>query len=98
MEPDDALYTTLGLGAANATDKDFEVKTHVASGDFSVKVDPKNVGARGINIPLSHIVTKPSFAEDTGNAIDLEITILKSVVTGIWYKRYTKAAPASAGA
>lgn len=98
MEPTDALYTQLGLGKVNATDNGFDVNTHVAVGDFSVQVDPNNVGARGIKAPLCHIVTKPSFSEDAGNAIDLEITILKSVVTGIWYKRYTKAAPAPAGA
>lgn len=94
LEPTDALYTLLGLGKANATSKEFEVATHVANGNFSVQVDPKNVGATGTKAPLCHISTKPSFAEDSGNAIDLEVTILKSVVTKIWYNRYIKAAPA----
>lgn len=94
MEPTDALYTLLGLGAANAT-SGYDVKTHIANGDFSAQVEPKNVGATGIKAALCHVVAKPSFAEDAGNAIDLEITILKSVITDIWYNRYVKAAPAA---
>lgn len=88
IEPDDELYKALGLGAAG-TEGEFNVKTHVVSGDFSVKVTPKNVGARGIKVPLANITFKPGYSEEDGNFVDLEFEILKGA-QDYWYSRFVK--------
>ena len=80
IEPDE-LYSTLELGeevTAEGEDKgDFKVKTHLVDGDWSVKVTPKNVGARGIKVPLSSIAFKPGYSEEDGNYADLEFEIFE---------------------
>lgn len=97
IEPDE-LYTTLKLGeevTAEGEDKgDFKVKTHLVDGDWSVKVTPKNVGARGIKVPLSSIAFKPGYSEEDGNYADLEIEILKGA-QDYWYSRFKKTAAAT---
>lgn len=87
IEPDDDLLTTLGLGAVSGDD--FNVKTHVVDGDFSVRVTPKNVGAKGIKAPLTNISYKPGWSEEEGNYADIEFEILKGA-TDVWYSRFKK--------
>ena len=93
IEPDEELYKLLGLGeevTAEGDDKgDFKVNTHLVDGDWSVKVTPKNVGARGIKVPLSSISFKPGYSEEEGNYADLEFEILKGA-QGYWYSRFKK--------
>lgn len=90
IEPDDELLSKLGLGAAS-TEGDFNVRTHVVDGDWSVKVTPKNIGAKGVKAPLTNISYKPGWSEEEGNYADLEIEILKGE-TDIWYTRFAKKA------
>ena len=90
IEPDDELLTTLGLGEASQ-DGDFNIKTHVVEGDFSVKVTPKNVGAKGINAPKCSITYAPGWSEEEGNYADLTFDILKGE-GDYWYSRFTKTA------
>lgn len=87
IEPDDALLTTLGLGAVSGDD--FNVKTHVVDGDWSVRVTPKNVGAIGIKAPKTSITYKPGWSEEEGNYADIEFEILKGE-TDVWYSRFKK--------
>lgn len=87
IEPDDELLTTLGLGAVAG--EDFNVKTHVVDGDFSVRVTPKNVGAVGIKAAKTNITYKPGWSEEEGNYADIEFEILKGA-TDVWYSRFKK--------
>ena len=97
-EPTDALYTLLGLGAAASESEgaDYNVQTHVVEGEWSVKVTPKNVGAKGIKAPCCNIKFAPGYSEQEGNYADLTFDILKGEAD-YWYSRFTKPAPASAG-
>lgn len=100
IEPEE-LYSTLKLGEEVTTEGDekgdFKVKTHLVDGDWSVKVTPKNVGARGIKVPLSSISFKPGYSEEDGNYADLEFEILKGA-QDYWYSRFKKAAGSPAAA
>lgn len=93
IEPDEELYELLALGeevAEEGDDKgDFKVKTHLVDGDWSVKVTPKNVGARGIKVPLASISFKPGYSEENGNYADIEFEILKGA-QDYWYSRFKK--------
>lgn len=105
IEPSDALYTTLGLGAPSSannsggsgseeeeeTTTDYNVKTHVVAGNFGVKLTAKNIGARGLKIPFSSITAKPGYSEEDGQYIDLEYEILQGAAS-FWYQRFTVAA------
>lgn len=95
IEPDEEFYKLLGLGEEVSTDGDekgdFKVKTHLVDGDWSVKVTPKNVGARGIKVPLSSISFKPGYSEEDGNYADLEFEIIKGA-QNYWYSRFKKKA------
>lgn len=94
IEPEDTLLTKLGLGTADT--EEFKVKTHIVSGDFSVKVTPKNIGAKGIKAPKTNISYKPGWSEEEGNYADLEFEILFGE-QDYWYSRFTKKAAAAAG-
>lgn len=91
IEPEDSLLTTLGLG--NTDSDEFKVKTHIVSDNFSVKVTPKNVGAKGIKAPKTNIIYKPGWSEEEGNYADLTFEILFGE-QDYWYSRFTKAAAA----
>lgn len=93
IEPTAELETQLGL-VETSNDGETHIKTHIVEGHFSVKVTPKNVGAKGIKAPKCSIVYKPGWSEEEGNFADLEIEILNGAA-GYWYSRFTKAAPAN---
>lgn len=98
IEPDSSLLTTLGLGSVvtEGTDNgDVKVTTHIVDGDWSLKITPKNVGAKGIKAPKCTITYKPGWSEEDGNYADIDFEILKGDA-GYWYSIFTKAA-ASAG-
>lgn len=91
IEPENEFYSTLGLGEISGSD--LIVKTHVVAGCYSVKLEPKNVGAKGIEAPKTNIKFTPGYSEEEGNYLDLEFTILKTEgVNPYWYKRVTKQA------
>lgn len=87
-EPDDALFTTLGLGAVDTTD--YDVKTHVVSDNYSVELTPKNVGATGIRAPKTNVSFLPGFSEEEGNYVDVTFDFIKTS-DDKWYKRFKKA-------
>lgn len=84
IEPDNTLLTTLGLGAAAESGTDFNVNTHIVDGDWSVKLTPKNKGARGVKAPKCSITYKPGWSEEDGNYADIDFEILKGDA-GYWY-------------
>ncbi len=92
IEPDDTLLTLLGLGTAASGD--FNVKTHIVEGDWSLKITPKNVGAKGIKAPKCSITYKPGWSEEDGNYADIDFEILKGD-GGYWYSIFKKAAASS---
>lgn len=95
IEPTEELLTLLGLGetvSGEGTDKeDFKVKTHIVDGDWSLKITPKNVGAKGIKAPKTSITYKPGWSEEDGNYADIDFEILKGDA-GYWYSIFTKTA------
>ena len=49
IEPSENLATLLGIGTVS--EGEITVSTHIVDGDWSVKVTPKNIGAKGIAAP-----------------------------------------------
>ena len=96
IEPENALLTALGLGEVTNT-TDFNVKTHIPTDNFAVKVTPKNVGAMGIQCPLSSIKYKPGWSDADGNYADLVFRFIKIDESSNWYTRFVKPAPVSNG-
>ena len=99
IEPTKELLVLLGLGeevtAEGAGKGDFNVKTHIVDGDWSLKITPKNVGAKGIKAPKTNITYKPGWSEEDGNYADLTFEILKGDA-GYWYSIFEKPAETAA--
>lgn len=90
IEPDDEFYSSFGLGTSDTASNEFRVQTHVVESDYSVEVEPKNVGAKGIRAPKTSVTLKPGWSEEEGNYCDVEHEVLKGDA-GYWYSRFTKA-------
>ena len=93
IEPEDSVYVNLGVATVD-TDGELKVTTHVVSGQRSLKVTPKNVGAKGIKAPCCNVSFKPGWSEEEGNYLDLEFDILKGAAD-YWYSKFTKTAATS---
>ena len=87
IEPTAELETLLGI-SKSGTDGETQVTTHVVDGDWSLKITPKNVGAKGIKAPKCSITYKPGWNEEEGNYADITFEILKGDA-GYWYSRFT---------
>lgn len=102
IEPDDELLEFLGLGDLDTESEEFKVKTHVVEGEFSVEVEPKNYGAKGLRAPKTNVSYKPGWSEEEGNYADLEFEIIKTDKENedenYWYSKFTKKKPAAPGA
>ncbi len=94
IEPDASLLTLLGLGEVVTTEGDdkgdIKMTTHIVDGDWSLKITPKNSGAKGIKAPKCTITYKPGWSEEDGNYADIDFEILKGDA-GYWYSIFTKA-------
>lgn len=77
IEPSAELYKTLGI-AEDEKDGEQKVKTHVVPGEKSIKVTPKNKGAKGIKAPCCSLSVAPAFDEKDGNALVLTAKIHKT--------------------
>lgn len=91
VEPADALYTRLGIAAVN--DEELDVQSHVVDKEMSVKVTPKNVGAKGIKAPKCSVSVLPGWSEEDGHYIDFSMDILHGAQTDgenkpYWYKKF----------
>lgn len=95
IEPENTLLTALGLGANAVGSSDYNVKTHIPSQNFAVKVTPKNTGAIGIKAPLTSVKYKPGWSDADGNYADIVFRILKIDETSDWYTRFVKGAATS---
>lgn len=85
IEPSDELYTKLGI--AHMSGEDVLVDTHIVPGNFSLKLSPKNLGAKGIKAPKCSISVSPSFGDDTGHAVVLNFSVVKGDA-GYWYSKF----------
>lgn len=85
IEPTAELQTLLGVATSN------DIKTHIVDGAWTVKVTPKNVGARGIQTTNASIVYQPAWSEENGNQAILTFKFHKTDA-GVWYSYFTKAA------
>lgn len=105
IEPSPALYKALGIADDEGSDGEQKIKTHIVDGDMSVKVTPKNKGARGIKAPVTRMSVAPAFDEQNGNSLVITWNIFKTTaiaqtVSGsgesgtetdnnYWYSRFT---------
>ena len=100
IEPTNDFIVSLGLTLEDVTGNDVKVKTHIVSGNKSVKVTPKNQGAIGIKAPKTTLTYTPAWDEEQGNVAVLRFTILKTteiaavgnVDQNYWYERFTTSA------
>lgn len=101
IEPSAELYKALGI-ADDEADGEQKVKTHIVDGDMSVKVTPKNKGAKGIKAPVTRMSVAPAFDEQDGNSLVITWNIVKTtavastkdsegneVDNNYWYSRFT---------
>ena len=87
IEPTPELYKALGIASAEDTKGEQIVKTHVVAGDMSVKVTPRNKGARGIKAPVTRMTVAPAFDEQNGNALNITFNIIKTTDVKPTYKK-----------
>lgn len=91
MEMD--FETEAGLTGAtlDAEKKELTVKTNIVSGDYSMKLTPKNMGSIGIKAPKCHVSFKPGSSEEEGSFVDVTFKIL-ATADGVLYKKFKVAA------
>lgn len=72
-------FDTEGLftGAEENADGELVVKTNIVGSDFSVKVTPKNIGAKGIKARRCSVKFRPGHSEEEGSYVDLTFKILE---------------------
>lgn len=76
------------IGAVVSTDGDeLTVKTNIVSGDYSVKLTPKNIGAIGIKARRCHVSFRPGSSEEEGSYVDVTFKIL-ACEDGELYKKF----------
>lgn len=80
----EAMFT----GAVTSQEGDeLTVKTNVVSGEFSVKLTPKNIGAIGIKARRTSVKFRPGSSEEEGSYVDLTFKIL-ACEDGELYKKF----------
>ena len=68
---------SLFTGAEISSDKNsMKVTTNVVSGEYSMKLTPKNIGATGIKARRCHVSFRPGSSEEEGHYVDLTFKIL----------------------
>jgi hypothetical protein len=88
IEPSPELYKELGIAEDETNDGEQRVKTHVVPGEKSIKVTPKNKGARGIKAPCCALSVAPAMDEQNGNGLVLTAKIHKTTALDpTYYKK-----------
>lgn len=72
-------FDTEGLftGAKENEEGELVVQTNKVDDDFSLKVTPKNIGAKGIKARRTHVKFRPGHSEQEGNYVDVTHKILE---------------------
>lgn len=89
IEPSAELYEKLGIARPEDENGEQEVLTHVVDGDRSIKVTPKNKGAKGIKAPVCRISVAPASDEQDGNGVVITANIIKTTGIDPVYKKKT---------
>lgn len=76
IEPRDDLYTLFGIGTADSTNHTVNVASHLIPDNYSLELEPKNVGGYGIRAPKCSVSFRPGYSEEEGNFVDLVFGIL----------------------
>lgn len=98
IEPEASLLKALGIAkdgsSESGTTGETVITTHIVEGEYSIKVTPKNTGAKGIKAPTCNLSYKPGWSEEEGNYADIEVSILFNEEKDYWYSIFAKTAPA----
>lgn len=72
-------FDTEGLftGAEENEDGELIVKSNLVNSDFSLKVTPKNIGAKGLKARRCSVKFRPGHSEEEGSFVDLTFKILE---------------------
>ena len=72
-------FDTEGLftGAEENEDGELVVKSNIVDSDFSLKITPKNIGAKGIKVRRCSVKFRPGHSEEEGSYVDLTFKILE---------------------
>ena len=103
IEPSAALLKALGIAGDEDSSGEQKIKSHIVPGDMSVKVTPKNKGAKGIKAPVTRMSVAPTFDEQNGNGLVITWRIFKTtaiaetpasggkpaVDNNYWYSKFT---------
>lgn len=90
IEPtNDLVVTLLGLGTTDDDGATIKIKSLIVDGHYSLKLIPKNTGARGINAPKCSVAYKQGWSESDGHYADITFTFLNGEA-GYWFEYYTK--------
>ncbi|MCM1075945.1 MAG: hypothetical protein NC411_01130 [Bacteroides sp.] len=63
-------------GAEENKEGELVVKTNNVEREFSLKLTPKNIGAKGLKAPCCHVKFRPGSSEEEGSFVDLTFKIL----------------------
>ena len=72
-------FDTEGMftGAKENADGELVVKTNIVDDDFSIKITPKNIGAKGLKARRTHVKFRPGHSEEEGSYVDVTHKILE---------------------
>lgn len=72
-------FDTEGLftGAEENEDGELVVKTNKVDDDFSLKITPKNIGAKGLKARRTHVKFRPGHSEEEGSYVDVTHKIME---------------------
>lgn len=79
--------TESSLIDASVSNEELVVKSNIVSGDYSVKVTPKNIGAIGIKARKTHVTFLPGSSEEEGHYVDVTFTI-QACADGELYRKF----------
>lgn len=72
-------FDTEGLftGAEEDESGELVVKTNKVDADYSLKITPKNIGAKGLKARRTHVKFRPGYSEEEGAYVDVTHKILE---------------------
>lgn len=91
LEPDFAFISGLLNANLDKTSGNLQYKSLIVPDNYSIKVTPKNIGAKGILVRKAHVNYKEGHSEDEGFYADMTFTVLKCS-DGELYSRFVKKA------
>lgn len=91
LEPDFAFIAGLLGSTVDKATGTLKYKSLIVQDSYSVKVTPRNVGAKGVMIRKAHLKYKEGQSEEEGFYADITFTVLKCA-DGELYSRFVKKA------